>query len=188
MHLISLLVLLVSTATAIAQTKTVTLTRSNTASNCTWYACNSNDVITVNSFIHYNTYSIPASPNGMTAGIWFVDGQVLDVTSSAYGLIQAQSTLITALAFNGNAMFTGVTNISLCPSSRFNCALTFTITTPTPQSMVPVNAVVIPTDAKGPVQIVLESSGDLVNWVSALPGTYGNTYSNRFFRVRAVAQ
>ena len=52
----------------------------------------------------------------------------------------------------------------------------------------PSTAVVIPTDATGPVNIILESSSDLVNWTSALPGTYGSSATNRFFRVRAVRQ
>jgi len=53
---------------------------------------------------------------------------------------------------------------------------------------IPNTGVVIPSDAKGPVQIVLQSSSDLITWTSCLPGTYGNTYSNRFFRVIAIAQ
>jgi hypothetical protein len=52
----------------------------------------------------------------------------------------------------------------------------------------PSTAVVIPSDATGPVQIVLESSPDLVNWTSVLPGTYGSSATNRFFRVRAIRQ
>jgi hypothetical protein len=28
----------------------------------------------------------------------------------------------------------------------------------------------------------------LVNWIPSQAGTYGSTYSNRFFRVRALAQ
>ena len=52
----------------------------------------------------------------------------------------------------------------------------------------PSNAVVIPEDATGPVEIILESSTDLISWNSATPGTYGSSDSNRFFRVRAVAQ
>jgi hypothetical protein len=47
-------------------------------------------------------------------------------------------------------------------------------------------SVVIPSDANGPVNILLESSADLITWNSALPGTYGTTQANRFFRVRAV--
>ena len=52
----------------------------------------------------------------------------------------------------------------------------------------PSTAVVIPADATGPVNIVLESSPDLLNWTGALPGTYGSSATNRFFRVRAVRQ
>jgi len=50
------------------------------------------------------------------------------------------------------------------------------------------SAVVIPEDASGPVEIVLESSTDLVNWTPANPGTYGSSTEKRFFRVRAVVQ
>ncbi len=68
--------------------------------------------------------------------------------------------------------------------------VTFTVETPSTNSgsFTPANSVVIPSDANGPVQIVLESSSDLVNWVASQPGTYGSTYTNRFFRVRAIAQ
>lgn len=50
----------------------------------------------------------------------------------------------------------------------------------------PSNAIVIPTDAGGPVDIVLESSTNLVDWVQVLPGTYGTSSQLRYFRVRAV--
>ncbi len=53
---------------------------------------------------------------------------------------------------------------------------------------IPSNAVVIPADAGGPVQVLLESSTDLITWNSALPGTYGTSTTNRFFRVRTVRQ
>lgn len=52
----------------------------------------------------------------------------------------------------------------------------------------PSTSVVIPSDATGPVEIKLESSSDLVNWQDALPGIYGATTTNRFFRVRAIRQ
>ncbi len=52
----------------------------------------------------------------------------------------------------------------------------------------PSNSVVIPTDATGPVNVVLESSTDLVTWTAANPGTYGASTTKRFFRVRAVNQ
>jgi hypothetical protein len=53
---------------------------------------------------------------------------------------------------------------------------------------VPSNTVVIPADASGTVNIILESSTDLVTWTAALPGSYGSSTSKRFFRVRAVNQ
>jgi len=52
----------------------------------------------------------------------------------------------------------------------------------------PTSAVVIPTDATGPVNVILESSTDLVTWTEANPGTYGASTTKRFFRVRAVNQ
>jgi hypothetical protein len=55
-----------------------------------------------------------------------------------------------------------------------------------PPQLSPSTAVVIPADSSGPVRITLESSPDLVNWNDALPGVYGSSTSNRFFRVRAV--
>lgn len=83
-------------------------------------------------------------------------------------------------------IFTGLTNISVSSASA-----TFKIETPAVPAMlsnyVPANAIVIPADTVGPVQILLESSPDLVNWTGALPGTYGVSSTNRFFRVRALA-
>jgi hypothetical protein len=55
-------------------------------------------------------------------------------------------------------------------------------------NLIPSNAVVIPSDSSGPVQIILESSEDMVNWNSANPGTYGASTNERFFRIRAVQE
>ena len=55
-------------------------------------------------------------------------------------------------------------------------------------TIVPSTSVVIPADAAGPVQIILESSTDLITWTAATPGSYGSSTAKRFFRVRAVAQ
>lgn len=61
-----------------------------------------------------------------------------------------------------------------------------TVTLDTPcASFTPSTAVVIPADSGGPVNIILESSVDLITWNAALPGTYGTSTTNRFFRVRA---
>lgn len=52
----------------------------------------------------------------------------------------------------------------------------------------PSSTVVVPADVAGPVDIILESSTDLITWTAATPGSYGSSTSKRFFRVRAVAQ
>jgi hypothetical protein len=61
-------------------------------------------------------------------------------------------------------------------------------TTSASSPSLPSNTVVIPTDASGPVEIVMESSKDLVNWTRAEPGTYGADTPKRFFRIRAVVK
>lgn len=52
-------------------------------------------------------------------------------------------------------------------------------------SFTPSNAVVVPADAAGPVNIILESSVDLITWSAAQPGHYAASTAKRFFRVRA---
>jgi hypothetical protein len=167
--LFCLILSLLGPVTAIAQTKTVTLTA--TVAQSATYVCDSNAVLTVNSLLQ--NFLATASP---IATFSFADGRQLSCSGGQ--------------TYSNHIVLTGVTNVTLAGSSVSPVAsiMTFTLTTPTSQSGLPVNTVVIPSDAKGPVQIVLESSSDLVSWTSALPGTYGSTYTNRFFRVRAIAQ
>jgi hypothetical protein len=85
---------------------------------------------------------------------------------------------------------TGVTNIGM-NGPTYTVWATFKIETPTTATVisnyVPADAIVIPASATGNVQIILESSPDLVNWTAASPGTYGaSAGTNRFFRVRAA--
>jgi hypothetical protein len=87
-------------------------------------------------------------------------------------------------------IFTGLTNISLLAENIAECA-TLQITTPCSgivvSNYVPADAIVIPASTTGNVQIILESSIDLVNWTAANPGTYSSSSAtNRFFRVRAA--
>ena len=77
-----------------------------------------------------------------------------------------------------------VQTVSLLTDTNSTSTNSTTQTNPAWQS-IPSTAVVIPSDSNGPVIIVLESSVDMVNWVPALPGTYGTSSTNRFFRVRA---
>ncbi|HZF02559.1 MAG TPA: hypothetical protein VE344_11790 [Methylomirabilota bacterium] len=115
------------------------------------------------------------------------------VTSPYSGISQSSSTIGSQIP----QIFTGVTNIIVQPSIQSSGFLksgwaTFQITTPACATVVsnyvPADAIVIPASATGNVQIILESSPDLVNWTAASPGTYGaSAGTNRFFRVRAVA-
>jgi hypothetical protein len=82
-------------------------------------------------------------------------------------------------------MVAGPATISLSSTNAF-AYCTIQTTAPTTGTFTPSTAVVIPNDNGGPVTIILESSTDLANWTSALPGTYGTTSTNRFFRVRAT--
>ena len=90
-------------------------------------------------------------------------------------------------------IFTGLTNIFLDTVVNYgdSPSATLKIETPTTATVVsnyvPADAIVIPASATGNVQIILESSPDLVNWTAASPGTYGaSAGTNRFFRVRAL--
>ena len=66
--------------------------------------------------------------------------------------------------------------------------LIYRVVSETGTNPTPSNTVVIPSDAAGPVEIILESSVDLVNWTRAEPGEYGASTEKRFFRLRAVAK
>lgn len=68
-------------------------------------------------------------------------------------------------------------------------AVTFGITRANAVPLVtPANAVVIPNDAAGTFQVILESSTDMITWTAANPGTYSGTTQQRFFRTRIVKQ
>jgi len=86
------------------------------------------------------------------------------------------------VTLNGVTTITGVGNPGLA-----TLCITTPLTTNVVSNYVPADAIVIPASATGNVQIILESSADLVNWTAANPGTYGaSSATNRFFRVRAV--
>jgi hypothetical protein len=109
-----------------------------------------------------------------------------------------------SLDFGGGATKSSATLDLVAPTARYVGPVTLTaslggnvsgfisipyrITNSISASVIPSNAVVIPTNATGNVQIILESSTDLVNWISATSGTYSSSTQSRFFRVRAIQQ
>lgn len=48
----------------------------------------------------------------------------------------------------------------------------------------PDKTLIVPGDSNG-ANVIMESSTDLVNWSTAMPGTYTNRTNNLFFRIRA---
>lgn len=151
----------------IAQAQTVTLAVNSQQTSLS-YAVATNQLVQI--------ISIAGNPGAPRAGLFHSSG----VTATATNL----------------GTFTGLTNITVYAgthtgqlgSTVYDPGLvTLTITIPSNPSMIPANSVVIPADSTGPVEILLESSPDLVNWTGALPGTYGASATNRFFRVRALA-
>jgi hypothetical protein len=117
---------------------------------------------------------------------FFQDGTIINMTPYNNSISAMSSSQIPQI-------FTGLTNI--CVLTGYTApsgGATFQITTPATGNVVsnyvPADAIVIPASATGNVQIILESSPDLVNWTAASPGTYGaSAGTNRFFRVRASA-
>jgi hypothetical protein len=86
---------------------------------------------------------------------------------------------------------TGLTNIVYYGTAQHS--ITLQIVTPTTpciiSNYVPADALVIPASATGNVNIILQSSPDLLNWSAAEPGLYGpNAGTNRFFRVIGQVQ
>jgi hypothetical protein len=73
-------------------------------------------------------------------------------------------------------------------NSSFDFYLSYRVFTNSDGTNLPTNTVVIPSDATGPVNIILESSSDLVTWTAADPGSYGSSTVKRFFRIRAQNQ
>jgi hypothetical protein len=135
------------------------------------YNVSTNQIVTLNYIGNNNGGSVVSVgfnyPNGNNTSYSSVSGSGLPIT------------------------YTGLSGITLLNNGYANTlSATFTILTPSTNYLTytPANSVVIPSDATGNVQIVLQSSSDLVNWIPSQPGTYGNTYSNRFFRVIALAQ
>jgi hypothetical protein len=146
------------------------------------------------------TTNLPVQPNQIVSVVGYdwvdrpslsgnlPDGTVINLTPVSSKIILGSSSAET-ISSQIPQIATGLTNVTL---SAFSGWATFQITTPASANVVsnyvPADAIVIPASATGNVQIILESSPDLVNWTAASPGTYGaSAGTNRFFRVRAAA-
>jgi hypothetical protein len=73
-------------------------------------------------------------------------------------------------------------------SSESKAFTVLKITEISQSEVIPKNTVVIPADSSGPVEIILESSEDLITWTPADSGAYGKGRDKRFFRVRSLVK
>jgi hypothetical protein len=130
----------------------------------------------VMSKISHSRYGkIRVEKNGVTTGDFYT-GFILDVASEG----EQNGSQHTRIA--------GPATVKFCADSGSSLLLSYEMSDNESVSLSkPSNAVVVPADATGPVEIVLESSKDLITWTAAEPGFYGATDQKRFFRVRAVA-
>jgi hypothetical protein len=144
--------------------------------------------------------NLVASGNGQTASLTVNTGELAKVvTANLYGpgrvsiLLGTNRFDYTYFLYNqtvingtqGAPAVAGPATITLTCQNSGGVPVFCTIELVSPsEPFTPSNAVVIPADSGGPVNIVLESSTDLITWTPALPGTYGTSTEKRFFRVR----
>ena len=140
-----------------------------------------------------NTRSLTVSPADVVHLVSFLSNQVSN-NSPIITLVMADGT---RTFFHPSAdrvsqtppIFTGVREIELSVSSTAPkpAVATFKITkSESDLGVVASNVAVIPNDANGQFEVVLESSVDLVTWTPANPGTFGGDTPRRFFRTRIL--
>lgn len=138
----------------------------------------------------------PSSPSGISDPIILAAGDLIEMeyannTFTMEVTIAGQATNISG---SGSSSYTltvpkimGPAEIRIFGSTYQPYLATFKITRANAApSTVPSTAVVIPNDAEGQYEVLLESSTDMITWTSAQPGTYGGDTVKRFFRTRIV--
>lgn len=109
---------------------------------------------------------------GGTSG-W--SGPILGPLEIEYGMDQSET-----FSYVGNDLTQSFCDFLFeIKDSQFQTNSTTTIT-------IPSTAVVVPSNATGDVDVLLEQSTDMITWTQCLPGTYNASTQKRFFRVRAV--
>lgn len=126
------------------------------------------------------TYSVPVGYVA-TLKAWVIEGSTASIRVGGNDLLPQY--------LNGELTVPAGTFISVNASSSDANSLAYAMLLVAPieagSNYLPQNTVVIPTDASGDVEIILECSTDLITWTPCSPGTYGTSTAQRFFRVRA---
>jgi hypothetical protein len=144
----------------------------------------------------YQTATLSGGTSGASSSIVVPAGKVCEVVSFAKTFTTGTAKLeYFGLLFQGTStdpksfFVVGPATLTLtCVSNGLVCTYRIFDNTAAAGQGVPSTAVVIPADSTGPVQIILESSTDLITWTAADPGSYAASTTKRFFRVRAVQQ
>jgi hypothetical protein len=125
--------------------------------------------------IEYNGYILPNGPPALEVQIGTFTFEVPTMHNPLHG-------------DNSVPVFAGPATIRAKSGARPDASLvTFTVQRAGSNANgVPLNSAVIPEDADGQYQVLLESSTDLITWTSAMPGSYGGSTLKRFFRTRIV--
>lgn len=180
-------------ATAHAQTVTLIASGNQGYNGSQQITVASNQTATVKYWAFYGQPMQAGSGNRASAGLEFEfnDGQTQLPISTNYATLGGiQNPFASSLP-----VITGPCTITLSAYQQINSVWQYVISTATICLSPDTNAVVspsgvavVPTDANGSVNVVMESSQDLLNWSPSYPGMYGAGTTNRFFRVRAIKQ
>jgi hypothetical protein len=122
-------------------------------------------------------------------------GETFEVLTWAYNdynvlLNTDGATVVSNTLPNGKLVVAGPKTLTLLVDERADFLVTYKLTPDLPMATqnVASQAVVIPANAPAPVDVIFESSTDLINWTAAVAGSYSPSTPKRFFRVRLVSQ
>jgi hypothetical protein len=122
---------------------------------------------------------------GEVARVLFAGPSAALGSVSAYFLLGTISLDVTSA---GNQVVVGPCTLTVIAGTNVSPVVISAQITRNDEPFTPAGAVLVPADASGPVRVVMESSTNLAQWNAALPGTYGTTSQNQYFRVRAERQ
>ncbi|NBU71973.1 MAG: hypothetical protein EBS53_11090 [Bacteroidetes bacterium] len=125
-----------------------------------------------NKILIYNTYSETRTPVSSIIGQNFYGPCTLLLEASHYGSVTTISS-------------SGIDEFPLVAFYSFEKTKKIDLNQQTVNG-VPLASVVVPANATGDVDVLLEQSTDMITWTQCLPGTYNASTQKRFFRVRAV--
>lgn len=124
------------------------------------------EFVTAGQTFSWQTIVVPPGSSSTSSYIWAGVAKIQPLKVAGPGTLRLTSTH----ADTKTAVTFGITRANAIPS------------------VTPSNAVVIPNDAAGTYQVILESSTDLITWTAANPGSYSGTTQQRFFRTRVLKQ